>query len=146
MVRDAIRHGVVGSSDVFNAELAGINDEDIDVTREEVNKSIEMEGISVRSQDSITLTMAEGLVKSYEVVDEGIQAGLWDEIEGLALVLGYVLGSSEMTELYSNVAASVPFFGGPTLDVGSGTIGGGTGTYDDVVIVHQNIPASEGES
>ena len=42
----------------------------IDVTREEVNKSIEMEGISVRSQDSITLTMAEGLVKSYEVVDE----------------------------------------------------------------------------
>jgi curli biogenesis system outer membrane secretion channel CsgG len=43
----------------------------IDVTREEVNKSIEMEGISVRSQDSITLTMAEGLVKSYEVVDEG---------------------------------------------------------------------------
>jgi curli biogenesis system outer membrane secretion channel CsgG len=43
----------------------------IDVTREEVNKSIEMEGISVRSQDSITLTLAEGLVKSYEVVDEG---------------------------------------------------------------------------
>lgn len=42
----------------------------IDVTREEVNKSIEMEGISVRSQDSITLTMAEGLVKSYEVIDE----------------------------------------------------------------------------
>ncbi|MHC5089708.1 MAG: CsgG/HfaB family protein [Planctomycetota bacterium] len=42
----------------------------IDVTREEVDKSIEMEGISVRSQDSITLTMAEGLVKSYEVIDE----------------------------------------------------------------------------
>jgi hypothetical protein len=42
----------------------------IDVTREEVDKSIEMEGISIRSQDSITLTMAEGLVKSYEVIDE----------------------------------------------------------------------------
>jgi hypothetical protein len=42
----------------------------IDVTREEVNKSIEMEGISVRSQDSISLTMAEGLIKSYEVIKE----------------------------------------------------------------------------
>ena len=42
----------------------------IESTHEEVNKTIEMEGISLRSQNSITLTMAEGLVKSYEVVDE----------------------------------------------------------------------------
>ncbi len=42
----------------------------IESTHEEVNKTIEMEGISLRSQSTITLTMAEGLVKSYEVVDE----------------------------------------------------------------------------
>ena len=42
----------------------------IESTHEEVNKTIEMEGISLRSQQTITLTMAEGLVKSYEVVNE----------------------------------------------------------------------------
>lgn len=42
----------------------------IESTHEEANKTIEMEGISLRSQQSITLTMAEGLVKSYEVVGE----------------------------------------------------------------------------
>jgi hypothetical protein len=42
----------------------------IDITREEVNKSIEMEGISVSAIDSITMTMADGLVKSYSVIDE----------------------------------------------------------------------------
>jgi hypothetical protein len=42
----------------------------IESTHEEVNKTIEMEGISLRSQQTITLTMAEGLVKSYEVIDE----------------------------------------------------------------------------
>ena len=61
-------HGVLVTSGVASS-AASVGS--IDVTREEVNKSIEMEGISVRSQDSITLTMAEGLVKSYEVVDEG---------------------------------------------------------------------------
>ena len=42
----------------------------IESTHEAVNKTIEMEGISLRAQHNITLTMAEGLVKSYEVVDE----------------------------------------------------------------------------
>jgi len=42
----------------------------IDVTRQEVNKSIEMEGISVQTLETITLTQAEGLVKTYEVIDE----------------------------------------------------------------------------
>ena len=42
----------------------------IDVTREEVDKSIELEGISVSAIDSITVTAAEGLVKSYNVVNE----------------------------------------------------------------------------
>ncbi|MHC5092058.1 MAG: CsgG/HfaB family protein [Planctomycetota bacterium] len=60
-------HGVLVTSGVASSAAAVGS---IDVTREEVDKSIEMEGISIRSQDSITLTMAEGLVKSYEVVDE----------------------------------------------------------------------------
>ncbi len=42
----------------------------IDVTREEVDKSIEMESISVRGQSDISLVQAEGLVKSYEVIEE----------------------------------------------------------------------------
>jgi hypothetical protein len=60
-------HGVLVTSGVASSAAAVGS---IDVTREEVDKSIEMEGISIRSQDSITLTMAEGLVKSYEVVNE----------------------------------------------------------------------------
>ncbi|MEN8126557.1 MAG: CsgG/HfaB family protein [Planctomycetota bacterium] len=59
--------GVLVTSGVATSS-AGVGS--IDVTREEVNKSIEMEGISVSSMDSITLTMAEGLVESYEVIDE----------------------------------------------------------------------------
>jgi ethanolamine utilization microcompartment shell protein EutS len=42
----------------------------IDVTRQEVKKSIEMEGISVQTQQSVTLTQAEGLVKTYEITEE----------------------------------------------------------------------------
>lgn len=42
----------------------------IDVEREEVNKSIEMEGISVSAVDSITMMLAEGLVKTHTVVSE----------------------------------------------------------------------------
>jgi len=56
----------VGSGIADSAVGIGI----IESTHEEVNKTIEMEGISLRSQNTITLTMAEGLVKSYEVVDE----------------------------------------------------------------------------
>ena len=50
----------------------------IDVTREEVNKSIEMESVSVRGISDITLTQAEGLVQSYEVVDEQQTDAGWD--------------------------------------------------------------------
>ncbi len=57
---------VVTSGVVTSAASVG----SIDVTREEVDKSIEMESISVRGQSDITLTQAEGLVKSYEVIDE----------------------------------------------------------------------------
>lgn len=57
----------VGSGVAFSSASVG----SIDVTREEVDKSIEMEGISVSAVDSITMTLAEGLVKSYNVVNEG---------------------------------------------------------------------------
>lgn len=50
----------------------------IDVTREEVNKSIEMESISVRGVNDISLVQAEGLVKSYEVIDEKQTADGWE--------------------------------------------------------------------
>lgn len=40
------------------------------IDRQEVNKSVEMEGISVDAVNSITMTQAEGMVKSYEVTDE----------------------------------------------------------------------------
>lgn len=42
----------------------------VDVTREEVKKSIEMESVSVRAMGTVTLTQAEGLIKSYEVLSE----------------------------------------------------------------------------
>jgi hypothetical protein len=42
----------------------------VDITREEVNKSIEMEAISVRAVDTISTTLAQGLVKSYSVLEE----------------------------------------------------------------------------
>jgi len=42
----------------------------LDVTREEARKSVELEGVSVRAIDTISLTEAEGLVKSYEVLSE----------------------------------------------------------------------------
>lgn len=78
--------GVLVTSGVATS-AAGVGS--IDVTREEVNKSIEMEGISVRSQDSITLTMAEGLVRSYEVVDEIINDDGKYEVTVNVLVYDY---------------------------------------------------------
>lgn len=42
----------------------------MDVTREEARKSVELEGVSVRAIDTISLTQAEGLIKSYEVLSE----------------------------------------------------------------------------
>ncbi len=59
--------GVLVTSGIATS-AAGVGS--VEVTHEEINKTIEMERISLRSQNTITLTMAEGLVKSYEVVDE----------------------------------------------------------------------------
>jgi curli biogenesis system outer membrane secretion channel CsgG len=59
--------GVLVTSGVATS-AAGVGS--VEVTHEEINKTIEMESISLRSQNTITLTMAEGLVKSYEVIDE----------------------------------------------------------------------------
>lgn len=42
----------------------------VEVTHEEVDKSIEMEGISVSAVDTISTTLAQGLVKSYTVIEE----------------------------------------------------------------------------
>lgn len=50
----------------------------IDVTREEVDKSIEMESISVRGINDISLVQAEGMVKSYEVIEEKQTADGWE--------------------------------------------------------------------
>lgn len=60
-------HGVAVTSGIADSAAFVGN---VDVQREEVNKSIEMEGISVRAQDTLTLTLAEGLIKSYKVLDE----------------------------------------------------------------------------
>ncbi len=59
--------GVVVRSGVAES---GVFVGNMDVTREEAKKSIELEGISARGVDSITITQAEGLVKSYEVISE----------------------------------------------------------------------------
>lgn len=56
-----VTSGVVTSS----ASVGNVN-----VTREEADKSIELESVSVRGQNDISLTLAEGLVKSYDVIDE----------------------------------------------------------------------------
>ena len=42
----------------------------LDVDRQETKKSVELEGVSIRGVSTITLTQAEGLVKSYEVLRE----------------------------------------------------------------------------
>ncbi|MHC5143662.1 MAG: CsgG/HfaB family protein [Planctomycetota bacterium] len=64
----------------------------IDVTREEVNKSIEMEGISVRSQDSITLTLAAKLSLAVSPF----------EVQGKAYVFGDITVSGvELTKQFS---------------------------------------------
>ena len=59
--------GVVVTSGLATSS-AGVGS--VEVTREEVNKSIEMEGISVSAVDTISATVAQGLVKSYKVIEE----------------------------------------------------------------------------
>jgi len=61
----------------------------LDVTREEARKSIELEGISVRAIDTISLTQAEGLIKSYEVLSETQTADGNYEVTVKALVYDY---------------------------------------------------------
>ncbi len=60
-------HGVIVTFGTADSEVFVGN---VDVQREDVNKSIEMEGISLRAQDTLTVTLAEGLIKSYEVTGE----------------------------------------------------------------------------
>lgn len=75
--QEAIRHalaeavgqvqGVVVKSATAESALVVGN---LDVTRQEGKKSIELEGIAARGTDTITLTQAQGLVKTYEVLEE----------------------------------------------------------------------------
>lgn len=78
--------GVVVSTGLTESGLVAGS---LDVHRESGGKSVELEAVSVRGVNTITLTQTQGLVKSYEILDERRTEDGTHEVAALVWVYDY---------------------------------------------------------